>query len=117
MKYQCEKCQKTFIHTAKETQLLTNVTVISKPNGKENESRIIQDTTLEFSVCPYCQSKDFTEYIEPAPVQEVVSNVYIYDLTSGPQTELDRLLALGYRIVNRYSKQYHLEKPKEGCNE
>ena len=63
-----------------------------------------------FKVCPDCGNRNIVEYTEPA---SEVANVYIYDLGSGPQTELDGLLAQGYVIQNRYSKQYHLEKPKE----
>jgi hypothetical protein len=65
---------------------------------------------LETDVCPFCQSKTFTEYVEPVEVEQV-ENVYVYELGSGPQTVLDGLLAQGYRIVNRYAKAYHLEKP------
>jgi hypothetical protein len=69
-----------------------------------------QYDSLESSVCPFCQSKTFTEYVEPVEVEQV-ENVYVYELGSGPQTVLDGLLAQGYRIVNRYAKAYHLEKP------
>lgn len=64
---------------------------------------------LETYVCPFCQTKEFEEVKEADPA---VQNVYIYELGTGPQTALDALLADGYVIVNRYSKQYHLEKPK-----
>ena len=72
------------------------------------------DIWTETKVCPFCNpiNAEISEFIEPAPAQEAVSNVYVYDLTSGAQTELDKLLGQGYKIVNRYSKQYHLEKPK-----
>jgi hypothetical protein len=66
---------------------------------------------VESHQCPYCKEANFniTEYTEPT---QDVSNVYIFDLTSGPQTALDDLLAQGYKIVNRYAKAYHLEKCK-----
>lgn len=76
----------------------------------------VDDSTLSFRetmICPYCQSKDFIEYTEPAPVQEEIQNVYVHDLTTGAQTKLDELLAQGYKIQARYAKQYFLEKPKE----
>ena len=66
--------------------------------------------------CPVegCGSLSLSEVVEE-PVKEAVSNVYVYELTSGSQTELDKLLASGYKIVNRYSKQYHLEKVAEAA--
>jgi hypothetical protein len=98
MKFQCQNpaCGKVFLYTAKKTDL-----------GKEG------DFSLEWHVCPYCQSLDFTEYMEPPTPQPDVEAVYVYELTTGPQVELDKLLAEGYKIANRYSKQYHLEKPKK----
>lgn len=73
---------------------------------------------IEYKACPECAFEynyKIEEFVEPLPVpiQEAISNVYIHDLTSGAQTALDALLAQGYRIVNRFSKQYHLEKPAE----
>ena len=67
--------------------------------------------TYEVMICPICDENNekFSEFIE---VADTVESVYIYELTSGPQTELNKLLADGYTIVNRYAKAYHLEKPK-----
>ena len=95
------KCDKghLFIHPAKATELHP-----ADINGK-----IRADTVMESSVCPYCFSLDLELVEEQEPP---VENVYIYDLTSGPQTQLDGLLAQGYKIKNRYAKQYHLEKCK-----
>ena len=95
--YQCNACGRTFNHPAKQTLRL--------PSNSIGERDF-----LETYVCPFCNSKEYKEYTDPQPE---VSNVHIYDLTSGPQTALDALLAQGYVIVNRYSKQYHLEKPKQ----
>ena len=81
--------------------------------GKLNWS--INDTqNAEISCCPKCllDSKINLEYEAIPESLGAVSNVFIYDLTSGAQTELDKMLAEGYVIVNRYSKQYHIEKPK-----
>jgi hypothetical protein len=66
---------------------------------------------IESKQCPECGSIHFTEYTEPI-IPATVESVYIYDLTSGPQTELNGLLAQGYVIINRYAKTYSLEKPK-----
>jgi len=100
MKYQClsESCGKLFMFPAK---LVVGL------------NQAIQDHT-EVHACPYCHSIDIEEYVAPPLPQTVeeVANVYIYDLTTGAQSQLDQLLEQGYKIVNRYSKQYHLEKPK-----
>jgi len=99
MKYQClnEICGKLFLYPA-----------------KRETTTPITEVKLEVHVCPYCGSIDIEEYTpEPlAQTVEEIANVFIYDLTTGAQTQLDKLLADGYKIVNRYSKQYHLEKPK-----
>lgn len=74
------------------------------------EEEIVDAGTIEKSVCPFCQSLEYAEYTEP---ELQVEAVYVYDLTTGPQTELAGLLAQGYTIKNRYAKQYILEKLKE----
>ena len=119
MKFQCQnpECKRLFHYADK---LITTTPQFSTtPTVDPNYSATVQvqsnywATTRESFVCPYYASKDFVEYVEPLPVQEVVSNVFIYDLTSGAQTDLDALLAQGYRIVSRYAKAYFLEKPQE----
>ena len=89
----CTNCQKRFIYASIKVEML-------------------ESSTLETHVCPYCQSIDLTE----APLETVqpvsVEAVYVHDLTTGNQEALNKLLAEGYVIVNRYAKQYHLEKPK-----
>jgi hypothetical protein len=73
----------------------------------------VYDRTTETQVCPFCQSKTFTEYVEPEA--EAVSNVLVIELSTGPQLAIDKALADGYKVVGRYAKQYVLEKctPKE----
>jgi len=112
--FECQNpnCAKQFHYAAKYT-----VHQYSKPEVKEQIGTIITVepivlSTIEEFLCPFCKSKEFTEYIPPTPTQEEIANVYIYDLTSGAQTALDALLAQGYRIQQRYAKQYFLEKPK-----
>jgi hypothetical protein len=97
MKYQClnENCKKTFMTPAKKTETLT------------------ENITQETSVCPHYQSVNYEEAQLQPLAQPQIESVYIYDLTSGKQEALDKLLSEGYVIVNRFSKQYHLEKPKK----
>lgn len=122
MRFQCLNCEKLFIYPATLTEHKTNC-VAELGTGKslknlpeDEEIPILPEDSVDevWHTCPYCGSLDLEEYT-PEPEQkptEEIESVYIYDLTSGAQTELDKLLADGYKIVNRYSKQYHLEKPK-----
>jgi hypothetical protein len=102
MKYLCSnpECKKTFLHLAKQT-------LTYKPANSADYPIV-----LEKYCCPYCKSPDYDEEPTEPVKQQEVSNVYVYDLTGGAQIQLDKLLADGYVIVNRFSKQYHLEKPK-----
>lgn len=75
-----------------------------------NEWKETTSVSLEKHVYPYCQSLTFSEYTEQPEAQAPVEAVYVYDLTTGMQDGLNKLLAEGFEIVNRFSKQYHLEK-------
>jgi hypothetical protein len=129
--YQCSnpECGKVFMHTAKLTVLgmpieeLKTLKLFIEEAPKDPElapliemfkglQKAFDMATFERSVCPFCKSPTYKEYVEPQPEAEEVGNVYIYELTTGPQTELNKLLADGYKIVNRYAKSYALEKPK-----
>lgn len=94
MQYQCAMCKAVFLHPAK--------LVITNPTTDKNVIDV-----FEVSTCPHCKS---IEYTEAPPAESQVESVYIYELTTGSQTELNGLLAQGYVIVNRYAKVYHLEK-------
>ena len=105
MKYQCDRGH-LFLHIAKQVHFLEAKEI----NIDEDTNTKVMDT-IEASCCPFCFSKFISE-IEAEPVVGNVESVYIYELTTGPQTALDALLAQGYVITNRYAKAYHLEKPK-----
>lgn len=95
MKYQCDQGH-IFLHTA--TYISGNKDAVA---------------TGEVQCCPFClKDTSIPNVCYTELAEENVANVYVYDLTTGPQTQLDQLLADGFKIVNRYSKQYHLEKPK-----
>jgi hypothetical protein len=110
MLFECQnpECNEKFHHAAK--QVLNQFTTLKATDDLPAE--VVLTESVEHYVCPFCKELTFTEFIEPTPAPEEVANVYVYELTSGAQTALDALLAQGYVIVNRYSKQYHLEKPK-----
>jgi hypothetical protein len=102
MLFECQnpECKKHFHYTAKLTeQIIPNSIYTGFP---------VNNT--ETSVCPFCLSKEFIEYIPPVEPTEQPVNVLVIDLTTGPQLQVDRALADGYKIVNRYAKSYVLEK-------
>lgn len=86
MKYQCNNpnCKKSFLHTAQ----LTNY-------GKDHE-------LIETNVCPFCQSKEYTEFVEPA---EEISSVKSVDLA-----QVDDYLKLGYKVKELHAKTATLVK-------
>lgn len=65
----------------------------------------------ETKVCPECGSHLLSEYVEVV-TEEQIENVLVIELTSGPQIAIDKALADGYVIKNRYAKNYVLEKCK-----
>ena len=104
--YQCDKGH-TFLHSAKMTKA-------HKINAIDAQHPF-PEQSVEYYVCPICitqgrETLTYSEFVESEPQVEAV---YVYDLTSGPQTELAGLLAQGYVIKNRYAKQYVLEKCKQ----
>ena len=107
----CNGCKRTFIYPAKETKTLPMVK-ITYPFGcsTDEKTETHEPIIIEKSVCPFCYEPDIAVQEEPLQ-QEKIGNVYVYELTTGPQTELDKLLADGYVPMNRTSKQYVLEKP------
>jgi hypothetical protein len=106
--YECleEKCKKQFLFAAKIIAPIKKIDWREGPNIVEVTAGV---ATKETHQCPYCGSLNIQE---AKSTVEDIANVYIYELTTGAQTELDKLLAQGYQIVSRFSKQYHLEKPK-----
>ncbi len=108
MKYICDKGH-SFNFPAKQTRNHYDPWPEIEQNGLTKYGNFIESFT-ETHVCPFCSSLNLSEAPEPAEPQ--TEAVYVYDLTTGAQTELAGLLAQGYIIKNRYLKQYHLEKPK-----
>jgi hypothetical protein len=110
-KYQClnPDCKKTFIHSAKLIEHKAWGEEAIKYANAEG-IMVIGTFEVEKAICPFCLQPNFDELTEN---QTETGNVYVYDLTSGAQTKLDELLAQGYKVTGRYSKQYILEKPKE----
>jgi hypothetical protein len=91
--YVCDKGH-IFLHSAK----LTTTTLLT--NTEKSES-------VEIQICPYCHSLDISEAPEDTP-----QNTLVIELTVGPQIAIDKAVAEGYKIVNRYAGKYVLEKPK-----
>jgi hypothetical protein len=112
MKYVCKDSE-----CGKQFQTLAKIVMYDYTGNLEKEfvhpTDHLMISQTEYYCCPHCGSQDFDEAPAEPVKQEEICNVYIYELTTGAQTELDKLLASGYKVVNRYSKQYHLEKPKQ----
>jgi hypothetical protein len=126
MLFECQKCKERFHYPAKLITLgmpqddlkMLSAFIAEAPKDSEliplidiftNLKKAFDMASLERCVCPFCQSKTFAEYIEPTVTEQTV-NVLVIDLTTGPQLQVDRALADGYKIVNRYAKSYVLEK-------
>jgi len=109
MKYQCvANPQHIFSHPAK---MILNYPK-QEPESIIPDSRHYPQKILEYSTCPECGCVQYSEFVEPDTPIEEPTNVYIYELATGPQTKLDELLAEGYKIVGRSVKLYQLEKSK-----
>lgn len=119
MKYQCQnpECKKIFIHTAKQTQFAPKkasmeIKVLSDKLSEEsrgwinnqitNAVQLAQSELIETQVCPFCQSKEYTEFVEPA---EEISSVKSVDLA-----QVDDYLKLGYKVKELYAKTATLVK-------
>lgn len=98
--YQCGKCLEVFPLPAK----------ISIEEKAFNSLPTTGRSVVETYVCPSCHSNKLTE-TKPADA-DAVEAVYVANLTTGPQIEIDNLIAQGWVITGRFSKQYILEKPK-----
>jgi len=99
MKYQCQSCKKQFTHPAKQV----------KSSDAENHTLAIAAGTVfsvidytEFHVCPFCNSLEFSEYIEP---QYEISSVKSVDLAA-----VDECLKQGYVVRELYAKTATLVK-------
>ena len=97
--FKCQNpdCNQTFEYAGEVRQMA--LTPVNTP-----------EITKTWRACPYCFSKRIVEMAKEEKAD--VESVYIYELGLGHQTVLNDLLSQGYKIVNRYAKQYHLEKPK-----
>ena len=106
----CNICKRTFIYP--EKQITYQFNGIDDPKNAKfiHPGDSVPISQIEKQVCPFCYEPDIAVQEEPLQ-QEKIGNVYVYELTTGPQTELDKLLADGYVPMNRTSKQYVLEKP------
>jgi hypothetical protein len=82
-----------FIHPAKET-IPTPVIRAIGPNP-----------IIERYICPYCYSHKYTETKEPEPLQlSVLTHEEV------PHADVNKYLAQGYVIVERYAKACIMQK-------
>lgn len=113
--YQCSSCNKQFMHTARRIE--EGLTKEVK-NG-ETTYNIIVNGSAEFSVCPFCQSKAYTEVAE----EKQVGSINLADVASlidCPPSEANTYLTQGYTLFQTWQKNVFLVKlkdkvaPKEG---
>lgn len=97
MKFQCADCQKVFLYTAKKTHFL-----IPKDIQVDEDTTIKAGDTVETHICPYCQSLNFIEHVEPQP--EIISAL------SCELNEVDSWLKIGYEVHALYQKTATLVK-------
>jgi hypothetical protein len=107
MLFECQnpECNEKFHHAAK--QVLNQFTTLKATDDMPTQAVLAE--SVERYVCPFCKELTFTEFVEPTDIEQPI-NVLVIDLTTGPQLQIDRALADGYKIVNRYAKSYVLEK-------
>jgi hypothetical protein len=95
-KYQCGKCKKVFQYTAKQTHFLE-----PKDIQIDEDTSVKAGDTLESAVCPYCHSLDFSEFVEPVVVADVLE-----DMLAVPFEQVKEYLTKGYKELNRTSAVY-----------
>ena len=117
MKYQCDTCHKNFLHPAKQTEITGRARIYKSEEEMATRSAPTEDDSLqlEYNVCPFCQTRSYSEFVEPAIPDAKVSAVLVVDLVSGENLAINKALADGYEIVSRYAKAYTLEKKIEAA--
>ena len=99
----CEKGHR-FVYPAKQSEATTR-TVIPSLEEQNRQETIVKVIAKETHRCPYCDSLDLSVVEDEQPTV----GVYVADLHTGVNTEIDDLLAKGWVITGRYAKQYVLE--------
>ena len=61
--------------------------------------------------CPFCDSKDFTEYVEPKPLEPYIMSVRSMPIDAHAAT--DKLLSEGYRVHELYAKTITLIRKED----
>lgn len=90
---QCISCKKVFPFAAKETEM----------SYRYSQTGLVDaETTSERHVCPYCDSKEIVEFVEPK--QDIAS------VKSVALEEVDELLKQGYVVHELYARTATLKK-------
>jgi hypothetical protein len=106
MRYKCSKdeCGKVFIHPAKQIEHQTDektmqliVDKIIRQDTLPQEVNFSDWKENETTVCPFCQSLEYTEFVEP---QETVSSI-----KKVLHEEADAYIAQGYQPKEYYAKE------------
>lgn len=92
MKFVCLDCTKTFVYASKLIRNDVSIGMNTAPITK----------SAEYHVCPYCQSLNIDEQVEPQPEIKSVISV--------PIEEVDVKLKEGYVVRELYAKTATLVK-------
>jgi len=103
MKFQCGSCKKAFVYAAKKT-IIEIPPIPPEKIQPTMELPIRINIQFETHVCPFCQSLEIVEYVEP---QQTPTSAVQVDWA-----EVDAKLKEGYVIAQAYAKNATMYKYK-----
>ena len=108
-----ETCGLKFVYASKHTQTTVNPPTLTSP-ASTNASIFTGPTIteeVETRHCPFCDSKDFKEYVEPKALEPDIMSVRSMPIDAHAAT--DKLLSEGYRVHELYAKTVTLVKKEK----
>lgn len=104
MKYQCSNpdCKEIFIYAAK----LIQQDLHAKQDFPKDYS-YYAEKIIETHVCPFCESLDFEEYIEPKTIEKISS------VKSVELEKVDEWITQGYEVKELYAKMATMIKKEK----
>ena len=109
MRFVClnPKCKRQFVYSAKNILEETPEQYLDLRFEKSTDAsthlpKVTIKTTLETQVCPYCQSKDFEESVEPEKVEEQP----LEDMLQVPFEQVKEYITKGYVELDRKDHVY-----------
>ena len=107
-----ETCGLKFVYASKHTQTTTTQKMLDE-NQPVTIATVLPmvETEVETRHCPFCDSKDFKEYVEPKALEPDITNVRSMPIDAHAAT--DKLLSEGYRVHELYAKTVTLVKKEQ----